>query len=329
MKSKHLGLHAPWLVTAGVWAVACSLTVPSEDDVFGRYDANGGGEAGMPSGNGGGSDSGGKSGSGGKATSGTGAIDEAGAAGEPAQGGAPTGGTSPVGTAGSGGEPIVELPPAVLLVHYTFDSADVMNLIAKDSSGNGKDGTLTGTAPPAVEEGHLDGALRLDSTKNQHVQLPGDIMETLPAISVTSWVKLATGSTWDRLFDFSASESVWFYCSLTGWDPVKMSNAVRIAVAGAGHLDPELILSKPYPVGAWHHVAVVLAPPYLRYYQDGELLGEVTSMTVKPSDVGRTNKNWIGRSVHPTDPYLNGWVDDFRVYSGALTEAEVNELAAE
>lgn len=332
MKSKLLGRRAPWLVAAGIWTLACSLTAPSERDVFGKFGASGsGGGAGSPNPGGG---SGEKGGSGGNASPGAGGLlEEAGAGGETMIGsaGAPGGGGSlaAAGAGGEGTEPGPELPPAVLLVHYTFDEDDVVGLVAKDSSGKGKDGTLTGTSAPEVETGHIDGAIRLVSTQQQHVQLPGDIMETLPAISVSTWAKLQSGTTWDRLFDFSASESVWFYCSLTGWNPTTTSNGTRIAVSGAGHLDPELILAKPYPVGSWHHVAVVLAPPYLRYYQDGELQSELTNMTLKPSDVGRTNKNWIGRSVHPTDPYLDGWIDDFQIYSGALTDAEVAELAAQ
>jgi uncharacterized protein len=214
-----------------------------------------------------------------------------------------------------------------LLIHYTFD--DISSFTAKDSSGNGKDGTLTGSSLPTSGEGHLDAAIRLAAAQKQFVQLPGDIMEKLAAMSVASWVKLQAGTPWDRLFDFNAGEASWFFCSLTGWNSTTSAPGTRVAIRGGGKLDPELMLEAPFPIGSWHHVAVVLAPPVLRYYLDGKLQGELGSMTLHPSDVGKTHQNWIGRSVYAPDPYLDGWVDDFRVYSGALSQEEITDLAGQ
>jgi hypothetical protein len=49
-------------------------------------------------------------------------------------------------------------------------------------------------------------------------------------------------------------------------------------------------------------------------------------MTLKPSNMGTTTQNWIGRSQY-ADPYLNGRVDDFRIYNKALTAGEITVLA--
>ena len=49
-------------------------------------------------------------------------------------------------------------------------------------------------------------------------------------------------------------------------------------------------------------------------------------MTLKPSNMGSTTQNWIGRSQF-NDPYLNGRVDDFRIYNKALTASEIAALA--
>jgi hypothetical protein len=56
--------------------------------------------------------------------------------------------------------------------------------------------------------------------------------------------------------------------------------------------------------------------------------GTNAAMTRAPFRLGGTDKNWIGRSQFPSDPYFNGKVDDFRIYSGAMTAAQVAELAA-
>jgi hypothetical protein len=49
-------------------------------------------------------------------------------------------------------------------------------------------------------------------------------------------------------------------------------------------------------------------------------------MTIKPSDLGATTQNWIGRSQFP-DPYLDGRVDEFCIYTRALTSGEIAALA--
>jgi hypothetical protein len=49
-------------------------------------------------------------------------------------------------------------------------------------------------------------------------------------------------------------------------------------------------------------------------------------MTHAPFRLGATGQNWIGRSQYGADPYFNGKIDDFRIYQGALSAAEVAAL---
>ena len=78
--------------------------------------------------------------------------------------------------------------------------------------------------------------------------------------------------------------------------------------------------------GAWKHVAVTLAGSTGTLYVDGVQVGQNTSMTLKPSSLGSTTQNWIGRSEYSSDPYLDGQIDDFRIYDRALSAAEVQAL---
>ena len=83
--------------------------------------------------------------------------------------------------------------------------------------------------------------------------------------------------------------------------------------------------AKPWP-GHWHHVAVTLSGNTGRLYVDGVQVGQNTAMTLKPSSLGSTTKNWIGRSQYSGDAYLNGQIDEFRIYSRALSAAEILAL---
>jgi hypothetical protein len=61
-------------------------------------------------------------------------------------------------------------------------------------------------------------------------------------------------------------------------------------------------------------------------YIDATVAGTNTAMTLRPSSVGATPNNWIGRSAYTTDPYLAGLVDDFRIYNRALSASEITTL---
>ena len=61
-------------------------------------------------------------------------------------------------------------------------------------------------------------------------------------------------------------------------------------------------------------------------YVDGQQVGSNTAMTIKPSDLGVTTQNWIGRSQFTTDPYLNGMVQDFRIYNRALAASNITQV---
>jgi hypothetical protein len=78
-------------------------------------------------------------------------------------------------------------------------------------------------------------------------------------------------------------------------------------------------------VGAWHQLVVTLSGIVGTLYVDGVAVNTNTSMTLKPSSLGVTTQNYIGKSQFP-DPLLNGRVDDFRIYNRALSNSEITML---
>ena len=98
----------------------------------------------------------------------------------------------------------------------------------------------------------------------------------------------------------------------------------------AAGAEQTIVMANPTPlsVGAWHHLAVVLGPgsPYTgTLYVDKVAVGINSAMTLRPSDLGNSINNWIGRSQFG-DPLFDGLIDDFRVYRRALTAAEIQAL---
>ena len=81
--------------------------------------------------------------------------------------------------------------------------------------------------------------------------------------------------------------------------------------------------------GAWHHLAVVLGAGATytgTLYIDKVAVGTNAAMTLRPSNLGNTANNFIGRSAFAADPYFDGYIDDFRIYKRALTAAEITAL---
>ena len=101
---------------------------------------------------------------------------------------------------------------------------------------------------------------------------------------------------------------------------------IRFAIKNNGSAEQIIDGQAALPTGGWHHVAVTLNGSTGILYVDGVQVGSNTAMTIKPSDLGATTQNWIGRSQYSADPYLDGRVDDFRIYNSAMSASQVMHL---
>ena len=55
-------------------------------------------------------------------------------------------------------------------------------------------------------------------------------------------------------------------------------------------------------------------------YLNGTVVATNSNMTVKPSALGNTNRNYLGKSQY-NDPAYDGAIDDFAIYNRALSDA--------
>lgn len=81
-----------------------------------------------------------------------------------------------------------------------------------------------------------------------------------------------------------------------------------------------------FPKGEWVNLAVVQKGDQATVYLNGEAK-KTSKITMKPSELGATPQNWLGRSPYSGDAYLkNARYADFRIYNAALSAAEVKDL---
>jgi hypothetical protein len=265
-------------------------------------------------------------------TTGTGGT--AGTVGVAGQGGGGTTGTGGTGAGGTAGSPSVDP-----VLWYKFD--DGTGSTAMDSStaaGAPHNGTFAavGTGVGMFSTTHQvgTGALSLsgtNSTNGAYINIPTSLnaLGATTAITIACWVNITTDRAWGRLFDFNNTTTTG-YMFLTTYQSQSTPSSVRFAITATNNAGEQQISSTArLSTATWHHVAVVLdagATYTGTLYIDGAVAGTNTAMTVRPSTLGNTANNWIGRSAYTADPYFAGLIDDFRVYNRALSAAEITTL---
>jgi len=222
--------------------------------------------------------------------------------------------------AGGESEPSVEARAALkaeLLMQLKFDEAQGTS--AADATGRFAASELAGAA--AWTAGRDAGAVVLSGAAD-YVNLPAGLVKDAADFTIGCWVYLDSISTWSRVFDFGSGTRR--YMMLT---PRSDAGTVRYAISRVHGYNEQVIEgASPLPTGRWAHVAVTLAGTLGTLYIDGAEVGNNAQMTLAPFELGETTQNFLGRSQYPKDPALRGRLDDFRVYQGALTAAEIAAL---
>jgi hypothetical protein len=182
--------------------------------------------------------------------------------------------------------------------------------------------TTSGATGPRVP-GKIGNAVKL-SGDGEYIALPDGIVGGLQDFTVSAWVNPAANTAWSRVFDFGTGTNDYMFLTLSaGGGPL------RYAITTGGNTQEQQInTTMNLPLNTWSLVTVTLSGSTGTLYVDGQPVGTNTDMTLNPSSLGVTNQNWIGRSQFPADPYLDGTVDDFNIYSRALSAAEVAALAS-
>jgi hypothetical protein len=252
-------------------------------------------------------------------------------------------GTGGVGTGGSGGSTASDaggvctgrLGAGVtdaglsqgLVAYYTCDQANGATLA--DLSGNNRNGTLvTGTGGAggvSIVTGKVGNALSLAAVNQGYAALPAGILANACEATLAAWVNVKTQDVFQRVLDFGQDSTVYMY--LTTSDAIRVPR-FGITIAGNGSREYGVAGQVALPLDEWHHLAVVLGPLDVTLYVDGQPAGTSTSIPLRPADLGSTPNNFIGRSQFSVDAYLDGAIDDFRVYDRALSSREIQTLAS-
>jgi len=202
----------------------------------------------------------------------------------------------------------VEPDGASLLVHYTFEG----NVL--DSSGNGIDGQANGD--PIYGAGVDGQALQFDGV-DDYVDVMLDVPENGSATAF--WFKTTNP-------DCGLYAVVQNPLGAGGHDRhLYLANGrvgVRIYSGGV------IVAAVDVADGQWHHLAHTYGDAIggQRLYLDGSLQAQGTKAQ---SDFDWQERVHLGWSVDAVEPYLEGMLDDVRIYDRVLSSAEIAWLAGE
>jgi len=232
---------------------------------------------------------------------------------------------------------------AELVAQWLLD--DSTGQVAADSSGNGYDGQLGDTADVDITDPTWDNrAARFDGNyfNKQYVNLDAyaETFSTLNQGTITAWFRKDTLAESDPapshvnnnqvIFSISdnteGSVELILHCEKGALKVMSRGGAGNISMASGDNIDGEDV---GVTDGAWHHAALTVngsgnATLYLDGVQvdtatDANFLDNVanpTSMAIGINDDSGAGRQWA----------FDGLLSDVRVYDGALSAVEIDEL---
>ncbi len=177
--------------------------------------------------------------------------------------------------------------------------------------------------------------IRNSLTDGSFASLPADIMSGFSSFSIEMWAK-CTGDkgNWMRLFDFgncyTKEDELTGETLLTDGHNYTMmtwrsySGTLRNGVRVEG--DEQVVDAPVLPIGddVFHHIVYTYDSETKigKIYSDGAIAGS-GSQAYNPTQFGGMPNMWLGKAEFQ-DPYFQGCYDEFRIYQGVLTAAEVS-----
>jgi hypothetical protein len=206
-----------------------------------------------------------------------------------------------------------------LVAWYTFDEGSGTTV---HDSANGHDGTINGATWAA---GKVGGALSFDGV-NDYIDVPDNPalrFTKSDSFTICSWVNPA--STGDIVCKMQAGSQHGLFTYEMQWSATGQYFDLQFCNSG-NYYKYIYTPNGSAPPGSWYHVACVYQNKNAMIYLNGELAGS----GYFNSDPSGAANNSLAMGVRAYDDikfdYLNGTLDDIRIYNRALTAEEIKAI---
>jgi serine/threonine protein kinase/Flp pilus assembly protein TadD len=202
-----------------------------------------------------------------------------------------------------------------MIAWWTFDKVKSQSVL--DSSGNDLNGKIVG-----------DAQIVSDPERGKVLSLEGDgdyvdcgnnpVFDITDKITVAAWVNITTvPKEWTSIV--TKGNNAWRL--VTEGDHRRFHFAVAYVTTGASWIHGEIEVA----ANEWHHVCGTYDGANIRLYIDG--VEDTASPLAYSDSIGINNQSvLIGANAHLPRHEWDGLIDDVRIYSYALSEAEVKEV---
>jgi hypothetical protein len=231
-----------------------------------------------------------------------------------------------------------------LVVYYTCESLSGSALA--DSSGQSNNGTLHDAPPTPLDGGSVvpgysfgtgkvgSGSLVLTSASSGYVSMPPSILSGATEMTIAMWVNITGVEQFRRIFDVGITSADTSVNPTSGTSNVYMNlvpatgtstsaRRLTFSITNAGYVgEQRLVGSSTFPTNTWTHVAIVLSGGTGTLYING-VADKTAAISLRPADLGAINYAYLGKSQFTADPYLDGQIDNFRVYNRALSAGDI------
>jgi len=204
-----------------------------------------------------------------------------------------------------------------LMHRYSFDTNGPSAVW--DSIGMAH-GTLKGNA--AV----TNNALKLTGASGGYANLPNSLVSGCSVVTLEFWATLGANGDWARVFDTGgiAGGSGYHYLYFTPHSGFSQQESKVSTGSGTATLATGGVLDN-----STVHVAAIWdsTSNYIGIYTNGVLEAQQTTSVPSPTGVANVFDanawSFIGRSLFASDAYLNGTIDELRLYAGRLTPEQI------
>ncbi len=231
--------------------------------------------------------------------------------------------------------PLVHAEPEDgLILYYDFNLQNANSTIISDASGSQNSGELKNV------NGKLEGAYSIEEVEiygrpvhalhlaggatGAYLQFPNGILYGNGAVTISAWVKLASNSAYQRVWDFGTGQDKYIYLLSDGRNAGFAGYASAITTNGWTN-EKGIQKRDNIDKNRWVLTTLVMDGAKMTLYENGEQIGNTVDTGIRLEDLGVTTNNYLGYGQFSENPTL-GWFAEVKIYNRALSGDEVKSM---
>ena len=209
-----------------------------------------------------------------------------------------------------------------LLFDITFDEENTGKGSFKTADG----GMVTEKGTVSYEDGKHGKVLSLKYGTGNYLELPNGILSGAKEASVSFWLRQDASKGWPFMTTPVTSEQTYKSEKYIGLLLDAAQDKLTAERYYSNNISRPVHASASGSFGSWNYVTVNFEADKTTIYVNGTKTGEAGSAVDLGNIFTAGAKTWIGHANWDNGEGFAGMIDDFRIYSRTLSEAEINEL---